>query len=148
MIAALAAPEVAQQLTPENIAQQLDVSLEAAGEALSAAQSFANWAIHSAGLTEQEGYEGWIPVLELAYVAWKLQIQPVLTFTKAFLTEAFALMNDLRKWANAVGHSPAAHVVGDIVTGDWTGLAIDATRADLDFLHWLGLSPFGGNIIP
>src|SRR5260370_9942124 len=96
MVAALA-PQAVEQLTPENVAQNLDVTLEAAESALTAAQSFASWALHSAGLTEQEDYEGWYPLIELAYVTYKLQVKPAVAFAKGFLTEAFALMNDLRK---------------------------------------------------
>jgi hypothetical protein len=143
-MAALAVPLAAEALDPDRVAEYLDVSIEAATTALDEAKNFANWVIHSAGLTGQEEYMGWIPVIQLTYTAYKLQVKPALTFAKAFAVEAFALMNDLRKWANTIQHNPGVKVVGDIVTGNYTDLAIqgyDIAAEANNFLHWLGLSP-------
>jgi hypothetical protein len=127
MIAAAAIPEVAQQLDPEQIAQNLDTTLDIAEQVASDAQSFANWVIHSAGLTEREEYAGWLPIIQLSYVYWKLHVQPAYKFFKAFSIQAMQTLAAIQQWAGYAKH------ITDTVGGFEGELAKDAQN----FYNWL-----------
>ena len=76
-IAAVAALPILQNMNPNEALE----FIEAAERVATKARSVAWQAIHSAGLTVEEQYQGWAPLMLIMYRLWQTYLEPQVAFT-------------------------------------------------------------------
>lgn len=74
-------------------------------EGMDEAQELVRLALHQLGWTKEEDYEGLIPALALAYLAWKQDVYPVLRDARLIQQQTVAVLDQLYHWLGGVGSS-------------------------------------------